>query len=63
MKRRSILLPLVAAIAAIAAFATSSSAQTLEKFPFRLNWTLYGEHAPFFVALGQGILQGRGARR
>ena len=21
-----------------------------QKFPFRLNWTLYGEHAPFFVA-------------
>jgi NitT/TauT family transport system substrate-binding protein len=27
----------------------------LEKFPFRLNWTLYGEHAPFFVAREKGF--------
>lgn len=27
----------------------------LEKFPFRLNWTLYGEHAPFFVARDKGF--------
>jgi ABC-type nitrate/sulfonate/bicarbonate transport system substrate-binding protein len=26
-----------------------------EKFPFRLNWTLYGEHAPFFVARDKGF--------
>ena len=55
MKRKSIFLPLMAAIAAIAALATSASAQTLEKFPFRLNWTLYGEHAPFFVAQDKGF--------
>jgi NitT/TauT family transport system substrate-binding protein len=55
MKRTGLFLPLVAALAAIAAFATSASAQTLEKFPFRLNWTLYGEHAPFFVALDKGF--------
>jgi len=29
--------------------------QKLEKFPFRLNWTLYGEHAPFFVARDKGF--------
>jgi NitT/TauT family transport system substrate-binding protein len=60
MKRKSILLPLMAAIAAVAAFATSSSAQTLEPFPFRLNWTLYGEHAPFFVALDKGFYKDEG---
>ena len=27
----------------------------LDKFPFRLNWTLYGEHAPFFVARDKGF--------
>ena len=27
----------------------------LEKFSFRLNWTLYGEHAPFFVARDKGF--------
>jgi NitT/TauT family transport system substrate-binding protein len=27
----------------------------LEKFPFRLNWTLYGEHAAFFVARDKGF--------
>jgi len=26
-----------------------------EKFQFRLNWTLYGEHAPFFVARDKGF--------
>lgn len=54
-KRNVILLPLMAAFAAICAFATSASAQTLDEFPFRLNWTLYGEHAPFFVALDKGF--------
>ena len=27
----------------------------LDKFPFRLNWTLYGEHAAFFVARDKGF--------
>src|SRR3954470_22380561 len=36
-------------------------AQTkLEKFPFRLNWTLYGEHAPFFVARDKGFYRDEG---
>ena len=30
------------------------------KFPFRLNWTLYGEHAPFFVALDKGFYKEAG---
>jgi NitT/TauT family transport system substrate-binding protein len=53
MKRTRIFLPLMAAIAAFSAFTTS--AQALDEFPFRLNWTLYGEHAPFFVALDKGF--------
>ncbi len=32
----------------------------LTKFPFRLNWTLYGEHAPFFVALDKGFYKDEG---
>jgi len=34
--------------------------QKLEKFPFRLNWTLYGEHAPFFVARDKGFYAAEG---
>src|SRR6185437_13973058 len=47
-------------LAAASAFATSARAQALEKFPFRLNWTLYGEHAPFFVALDKGFYKEEG---
>ena len=36
------------------------SAQTLDKFPFRLNWTLDGEHAPFFVAVDKGFYKDAG---
>src|SRR6266513_535729 len=34
-------------------------AQT-QKFQFRLNWTLYGEHAPFFVARDKGFYRDEG---
>jgi NitT/TauT family transport system substrate-binding protein len=51
---------LVAVIAAIAALDVSARAQTLDKFQFRLNWTLYGEHAPFFVALDKGFYKEEG---
>ncbi len=54
MKRREILLSLMAAAAALTLTAPAS-AQALDKFSFRLNWTLYGEHAPFFVALDKGF--------
>ena len=60
MKRTRLMLSLVAAAAALSAFATGASAQSLEKFPFRLNWTLYGEHAPFFVALDKGFYKDEG---
>ena len=58
MKRKSIILSLMAAVAAFSAFTTAASAQ--DKFPFRLNWTLYGEHAPFFVALDKGFYKEEG---
>ena len=49
MKRTLLLLALLV-------FGGQAMAQPkLEKFPFRLNWTLYGEHAPFFVARDQGF--------
>src|SRR5690242_19546406 len=60
MRHTRLMLSLIAAAAAAAAFATGASAQSLEKFPFRLNWTLYGEHAPFFVALDKGFYKDEG---
>ena len=40
----------------IVVFSGTAYAQPkLEKFQFRLNWTLYGEHAPFFVARDKGF--------
>jgi NitT/TauT family transport system substrate-binding protein len=60
MKMKTLALALMGAMAAASAFATSASAQALEKFPFRLNWTLYGEHAPFFVALDKGFYKEEG---
>ncbi|MGE0847950.1 MAG: ABC transporter substrate-binding protein, partial [Flavobacteriaceae bacterium] len=57
MKYRRILASLVAA-AAMAALAAPALA--LDKFPFRLNWTIYGEHAPFFVALDKGFYKEEG---
>jgi NitT/TauT family transport system substrate-binding protein len=60
MKMKTLALALVGTLAAASAFATSARAQALEKFPFRLNWTLYGEHAPFFVALDKGFYKEEG---
>jgi NitT/TauT family transport system substrate-binding protein len=60
MNMKTLAFALVGALAAASAFATAASAQTLEKFPFRLNWTLYGEHAPFFVALDKGFYKDEG---
>jgi NitT/TauT family transport system substrate-binding protein len=60
MKRKSVALALVAAVAAISASLTSVNAQQLQKFPFRLNWTLYGEHAPFYAALDKGFYKDEG---
>jgi NitT/TauT family transport system substrate-binding protein len=46
----------------LAALAVGVSAPALaqQKFPFRLNWTLYGEHAPFFVARDKGFYREEG---
>jgi NitT/TauT family transport system substrate-binding protein len=57
MKGTKIILSLVAA-ALSAALVAPAAAQT--KFPFRLNWTLYGEHAPFFVARDKGFYKEEG---
>jgi NitT/TauT family transport system substrate-binding protein len=59
MRRREILLSLMAAAAAVT-LAAPAGAEGLDKFPFRLNWTLYGEHAPFFVALDKGFYKEAG---
>ncbi len=57
MKGTRIILSLVAAVMS-AALVAPAAAQT--KFPFRLNWTLYGEHAPFFVARDKGFYKEEG---
>lgn len=54
--RRTVLA--LAAIALSAVLVAPAAAQT--KFPFRLNWTLYGEHAPFFVARDKGFYKEEG---
>src|SRR3978361_814939 len=59
MKRRDILLSILAAATAVT-LALPAGAQTGDKFPFRLNWTLYGEHGPFFVALDKGFYKEAG---
>src|SRR5258706_3656298 len=48
------------AVLALALSAPLMAQQKLEKFPFRLNWTLYGEHAPFFVARDKGFYAAEG---
>ena len=53
MKILKTILAVLAAVAASAALVAPAAAQT--KFPFRLNWTLYGEHAGFFVARDKGF--------
>ena len=60
MKRRDIFLALMARSPPLQRSTTPASAQALDKFPFRLNWTLYGEHAPFFVALDKGFYKEEG---
>src|SRR5687768_4493637 len=58
MKRRTFAASLLAAVALAAAVPVA--AQQTTKFPFRLNWTLYGEHAPFFVAREKGFYREEG---
>ena len=38
----------------------TATPKPLEKFAFRLNWTLYGEHAGFFVARDKGFYKEEG---
>jgi NitT/TauT family transport system substrate-binding protein len=42
-------------IVALLALAVAAPGFAQQKFQFRLNWTLYGEHAPFFVARDKGF--------
>jgi len=57
MKRRVFAGVMLAAAAAV--FSAPLAAQTT-KFPFRLNWTASGEHAPFFVARDKGFYREEG---
>src|SRR4029450_2215565 len=60
MTNKSTVTLLLAAAVAVAALVMPAGAQTLEKFPFRLNWTIYGEHAGFFVARDKGFYKEEG---
>ncbi|HEU5066799.1 MAG TPA: ABC transporter substrate-binding protein, partial [Sphingomicrobium sp.] len=60
MKHTRLIVSLVAALAAASTLTSAASAQKLDEFPFRLNWTLYGEHAGFFVALDKGFYKDEG---
>jgi NitT/TauT family transport system substrate-binding protein len=60
VKSSTKILSLVVAVAAIAAVCPPAGAQAPDKFQFRLNWTLYGEHAPFFVAQDKGFYKDEG---
>ena len=51
---------LLAAAAGFAAAQVPVTARAADKLQFRLNWTLYGEHAPFFAALDQGFYRDEG---
>lgn len=56
MRMRSILTLIVATFALL----SGAAAVAQDKFPFRLNWTLYGEHAGFFVARDKGFYKEEG---
>lgn len=51
MKRRM----LTTTLAAVASTALAFAAVAAEKVNFRLDWTIYGTHAPFFLALEEGL--------
>ncbi|MGE5262383.1 MAG: ABC transporter substrate-binding protein [Acidobacteriota bacterium] len=52
--------PVPTAAPPTAAPKATEAPKALTKFQFRLNWTLYGEHAPFFVALDKGFYKDEG---
>jgi NitT/TauT family transport system substrate-binding protein len=58
MRTLKTVLAVLGGVALGAALVAPAAAQT--KFPFRLNWTLYGEHAPFFVARDKGFYKDEG---
>jgi NitT/TauT family transport system substrate-binding protein len=58
MRTLKAVLTVLGGVALGAALVAPAAAQT--KFPFRLNWTLYGEHAPFFVARDKGFYKEEG---
>jgi NitT/TauT family transport system substrate-binding protein len=58
MRKLKLTLSVLGGVVMAAALVAPAAAQT--KFPFRLNWTLYGEHAPFFVARDKGFYKEEG---
>ena len=58
MLNKSMISTLLAAVAAVTVAVSHAAAQ--DKLQFRLNWTIYGEHAPFFVAKDKGFYKDEG---
>ena len=58
MLNKSMISTLLAAVAAVTVAVSPAAAQ--DKLQFRLNWTIYGEHAPFFVAKDKGFYKDEG---
>jgi len=58
MRMFKLILSALGGVVMAVALVAPAAAQT--KFPFRLNWTLYGEHAPFFVARDKGFYKEEG---
>ncbi|WP_170984501.1 ABC transporter substrate-binding protein [Rhodoligotrophos defluvii] len=47
-------------LACLLAMVASGAARADEKISFRLDWTIYGVHAPFFLALEKGLYKDEG---
>ena len=58
MLKKSMISTLLGAVAAVTMTVLPAAAQ--DKLQFRLNWTIYGEHAPFFVAKDKGFYKDEG---
>ncbi len=58
MLNKSMISTLLGAVAAVTMTVLPAAAQ--DKLQFRLNWTIYGEHAPFFVAKDKGFYKDEG---
>jgi NitT/TauT family transport system substrate-binding protein len=60
MKAKHVVVPALGAIAMMIVVCTMTSAQTLTKLTFALDWVIGGQHTPFFYTLRQGYFRDQG---